>query len=198
MVKTLTINRQISPNSNLPRIGGDSFLPLEFDWPSNSNGDKLTLIFSLPSLFLNKHCGLNLAENEYISVFSTYNNDYFLDDVIDNGDISDSKEIYQNFTRVIRHPIGCCRNESINKLDSFLIEAKEYNPNDIYTRIGGAPVFLQSPVSDVAFMRFCFQLNCEILPKKISNILYLEDAVGYLFINANNKDIFGCYFGQCL
>lgn len=158
----------------------------------------MTLIFSLPALFLNNHCGLDLAENEYISVFSTYNNDYFLDDVIDNGDMADSKEIYQNFTRVIRHPKGCCRNESIHKLDSFLIEAEEYNPNDIYTRVGGEPLFWQSPVRDAAFMKFCFQFNCKSLTKEIADILYLEDAVGYLFLNAHKEDIYGCYFGQCL
>lgn len=31
MVKALTINRQISPNSHLPRIGGNALLPLELD-----------------------------------------------------------------------------------------------------------------------------------------------------------------------
>lgn len=198
MVKTIIMNKRIPCNSIFPRIGGDSFLPLEFDWPSNSNGEKLTLIFSLPSSFLNQYCGLNLAEDEYISVFSTYNNNYFLDDVIDNGDIYNSKEIYQNFTRVIRHSAGNYRNESTNRLDSFLIETKEFNPNDIYTKIGGDPIFLQSSVKDMASMNFCFQFSCEDLPRELSNILYLEDAVGYLFVNTHNNDLFGAFFGQCL
>ena len=36
---------------NIFRIGGKSFLPQDVEWPINPNGEKLTLIFHLPTNF---------------------------------------------------------------------------------------------------------------------------------------------------
>ena len=85
--KNLKITTPIQSDSPIARFGGDAFLPIGCAWPTNSNEEKLTLVFSLPASFINEHCGIALSSDMYVSVFSTYNNDYFLDEVIDNGDI---------------------------------------------------------------------------------------------------------------
>ena len=54
------IFKGVENKSIVPRIGGYSFLPKNIKWPLNPKGDKLTLVISLPTDFLNKNLNLNL------------------------------------------------------------------------------------------------------------------------------------------
>ena len=87
--KNLKILTPIQSDSPIARFGGDAFLPISCAWPTNSNEEKLTLVLSLPASFINEHCDMALSSDIYVSVFSTYNDGYFLDEVIYNGDMED-------------------------------------------------------------------------------------------------------------
>ncbi len=195
----IKITEIVEKTSTFQRFGGYSFLPESFEWPVNSNGEKLTLVFSIPSVFLNEYCDTNLDENKWISVFSTYNDDYFLDEVIDNGDVLDvTEKIFGNFTQVILHNKGEARNESDYMIPSYLIEVVS-NLSNIElenSKIGGYPIYLQNEVKEAECMKFCFQFYTGNLPV-FQNILFLEDAICYLFILDNDENFEGLFFGQC-
>lgn len=191
--KNLKITTPIQSDSPIARFGGDAFLPISCAWPTNSNEEKLTLIFSLPASFINEHCGIALSSDMYVSVFSTYNNGYFLDEVIDNGDIGNFI-IANNYTTVLIHKRAeNARNESLTIISAYAIDTHS-NENETMTFIGGNPKFLQSEVQLVQDMKFCFQFYAGDLPQQYTNLLYLDDAIGYLFIKDN---CFGYFFGQC-
>ncbi len=196
----IQIEKKIEKTSDLQRFGGYSFLPKYLEWPINSNNEKLTLIFSIPTLFLNKHCNTDLEENKFLSVFSTYNDDYFLDEVIDNGDIfNETENIFGDFTQVILHDKGITRNESNYIVPSHLIEMIPAQNNE-YTmensKLGGQPIYLQNEVEEAKIMTFCFQFYTGNLPK-FKNILFLEDAISYLFVSNKGEKFDGIFFGQC-
>ncbi|MCD8423678.1 hypothetical protein [Tenacibaculum finnmarkense] len=194
----IDITKKVNESSENQRFGGNSFLPIELEWPINSNNEKLVLIFSLPTSFLNKYCETTFNEKKWISVFSTYNNDYFLDEVIDNGDILDSSEkIFNNFTQVIIHKKGEIRNESNIIIPSYLLKVEliEENNNE-NSKLGGKPIFLQNVVEESKEMNFCFQFYAGKLPE-FKNILFLEDSILYLFVSDKESNYKGIFFGQC-
>lgn len=191
--KNFKISTPIKSDSSIARFGGDAFLPINCLWPTNSNKEKLTLVLSLPANFINEHCGMTLSSDMYVSVFSTYNDDYFLDEVIDNGDI-ENFIIENNYTKVLIHKRGDnARNESLNALSAFAIDVNS-NETETMTFMGGNPRFLQNEVQLVQDMKFCLQFYAGDLPLQYTNLLYLDDAVGYLFLK---DDCFGFFFGQC-
>lgn len=196
----IKIIKAIDKFSDLQRFGGYSFLPESFKWPVNSNDEKLVLVFSIPTIFLNEYCGFNLENNKWISVFSTYNDDYFLDEVIDNGDVIDeSEKIFEDFTQVILHNKGEVRNESNHIVPSYLIEAVSGVKEDVdieNSKLGGQPIYLQNEVKEAKDMRFCFQFYTGNLPV-FQNILFLDDAICYLFISNIDNEFNGIFFGQC-
>ena len=65
--------KKVADDKNILRIGGKSFLPREIEWPTNPNGEKLTLICNLPTNILNSTLQLEYPEDKVISVFTTYN-----------------------------------------------------------------------------------------------------------------------------
>lgn len=191
--KNLKITAPIQTDSPIARFGGDAFLPMSCAWPTNSNEEKLTLVFSLPANFINEHCGMALSSDMYVSVFSTYNNGYFLDEVIDNGDVGNFITD-KNYTKVLIHKRAeNARNESLTIITAHAIET-DSNEHETMSFIGGNPKFLQSEVQLVQDMKFCLQFYAGDLPLQYTNLLYLDDAIGYLFIK---DDCFGYFFGQC-
>ncbi|WCC43735.1 DUF1963 domain-containing protein (plasmid) [Tenacibaculum finnmarkense] len=196
----IEIKKPIDEFSDSQRFGGYSFLPKSFKWPVNSNNEKLILVFSIPAIFLNKYCNSNLDKDKWLSVFSTYNDDYFLDEVIDNGDVFDEFEkIFGDFTQVILHDKGEARNESDNIIPSHLIEVfsdTSKNVNMENSKLGGYPTYLQNEVKETKNMSFCFQFYTGYLPI-FQNILFLDDAICYLFISNINEEFNGIFFGQC-
>ena len=187
---------------NILRIGGKSFLPCDMKWPVNPNGEKLTLIFSLPTNFLNSSLQFNYPKDKIISVFTTYNTeDYFLDSIVYHGDIEELKNIKKGFTKVILHSIGSPRNDS-----NFLIPArkiiigKKINESNDYcgSLFGTNPVFLQKEKLELDSYQFCMQIYGGDFPEEFQDIFYLNDSVGYLFLSkeGNLNDI-GLFFTQC-
>ncbi|MDR2284436.1 MAG: hypothetical protein LBE37_14555 [Sphingobacterium sp.] len=178
------------------RFGGGSFLPQNIDWPSNVEGRKLVLLFSIPMNFI----GDVHSEELYLSVFTTYYEGYFLDEVIDNGEDESEVEKYSS-TKVLIHKKGdSCRSEADIALKSFSLIlgnniSEMDNINEGIWRIGGAPLYLQNAPKIVDDMIFVIQFYTGNLPSEYQDILYLSDAIGYLFIK---KDLSGGYFfGQC-
>lgn len=189
-------------NENILRIGGNSFLPHDMEWPTNPNGDKLTFIVNLPVNFLNLTNRFHYPSDMVISVFTTYNPaDYFLDSIVYHGDVEELDNIKKGFTRVILHSIGLPRNDS-----EFLIPAKKIsidekkNDSDDYcgSLFGRSPVFLQRENLELHAYEFCMQISGEDFPEEFQNIFYLQGSVGYLFLcKEKNSDEAGLFFTQC-
>ncbi|MFB7157388.1 DUF1963 domain-containing protein [Lysinibacillus sp. NPDC056232] len=212
------IFENVGNESVVPRIGGYSFLPKNIDWPLNPNGDKLTLVLSLPTNFLNKTLNLNLPNERILSVFTTYKkDDYFLDLITFHGDKEELKNIKQGFTRVLLHEVGDIRNES-----DFLIPAQEFILGDeveiedleyseeldeedfddieIYcgSLIGSKPSLLQLEDLGLDNYQFCIQIYGGDFPEGFHNIFSLSDSIGYLFLNKDNdQNDPGVFFTQC-
>lgn len=194
--------KEVNDELNVLRIGGKSFLPHDVKWPVNPNGEKLTLIFSLPTNFLNTNLQFNYPKDKVISVFTTYNTeDYFLDSIVYHGDIEELKNIKKGFTKVILHSIASPRNDS-----DFLIPArkivigKKINESDDYcgSLIGKTPVFLQKEELELDSCQFCMQIYGGDFPEEFQDIFYLNDSIGYLFLSKEGDfNDAGLFFTQC-
>lgn len=187
---------------NVLRIGGKSFLPQDVEWPINPNGEKLTLIFHLPTNFLNENLSFKYPKDMIISVFTTYNTeDYFLDSIVYHGDMEELKNIKNGFTKVILHSIGSPRNESDYLIPARkIIIGKKINELDDYygSFIGASPVFLQKEKLELDSYQFCMQIYGGDFPEEFQDIFYLNDSIGYLFLSqeGNLNDV-GLFFTQC-
>ncbi|MDE6251949.1 MAG: DUF1963 domain-containing protein [Lachnospiraceae bacterium] len=198
LIKFEDVNNEM----NIQRIGGKSFLPNDIKWPVNPNGDKLVLILNLPTNFLNTNCETNFPKDMIISVFTTYNpEDYFLDSIVYHGNAEELDNIKNGFTQVILHPIGSLRNDS-----EFLIPArkiiveKEINKENEYygSLLGNPPVFLQQERLELDSYQFCMQIYGEDFPDEFQDIFYLDESIGYLFLNKEgNLNDTGLFFTQC-
>lgn len=206
--------KDVENESIVPRLGGYSFLPKNIDWPLNPNGDKLTLVFCLPTNFLNETLNLNLPKEQFLSVFTTYKkNDYFLDYITFHGDKEELANIKQGFTKVLLHEIGEIRNES-----NFLIPAQAFILGDklnldyenfdgedlddieIYcgSLMGNKASLLQIEDLGLKDYQFCLQIYGGDFPEEFRNIFSLSDSIGYLFLNKNyNQNDIGIFFTQC-
>jgi len=206
--------KDVENESIVPRLGGYSFLPPNIDWPLNPNGEKLILILSLPTNFLNKALNFNLPKEHFLSVFTTYNqNDYFLDLITFHGDKDELENIKQGFTKVLLHKTGEIRNES-----NFLIPAQEFIYGDklklnyeefdgdnlddmeIYcgSLIGNKASLLQKEDLGLDDYQFCLQIYGGDFPEEFRDIFSLGDSTGYLFLNKNyNENDIGVFFTQC-
>ncbi|MEC1180009.1 DUF1963 domain-containing protein [Metasolibacillus meyeri] len=202
------IFKDVENDSIVPRLGGYSLLPENIEWPSNPNGDKLTMVLCLPTNFLNQVLNLNLPEAHILSVFTTYKKeDYFLDLITYHGDKEDLKNIKRGFTQVLLHKKGNIRNEA-----NFLIPAQEFilgeelnieeNSDDMEfycgSLMGKQPSLLQLENLDLDNYQFCLQIYGGDFPKEFHDIFFLSDSVGYLFLNKNgSQDEMGVFFTQC-
>ena len=198
MKKPITF-RESNGELNIPRIGGKSFLPNDLEWPTNPDGEKLTLVLSLPAIFLNSILQFDYPSDKVISVFTTYNpDDYFLHGIVYHGDTEELGNIKSGFTKVILHSVGTPRNDS-----DFLIPAHEIvvdvnTDNEHGTFLGGEPVLLQNEKLEIGSAQFCMQIYGGDFPTGFQNIFYLSDSTGYLFLDKeeNASDI-GLFFTQC-
>lgn len=194
--------RDVGNESVVPRLGGYSFLPENMDWPSNPDGDKLTLVLSLPTDFLNKTLDVNLPKEHVLSVFTTYNkDDYFLDVITFHGDNEELQNIRKGYTRVLLHEAGNIRNES-----EFLIPAQEFilgdelnldleeevdgeelDDGEIYcgSLIGHTPSLLQIEDLGLDDYQFCLQIYGGDFSEGFHDIFCVSDSTGYLFVNKN-------------
>lgn len=185
-------------NSVAPRIGGQSFISSN-SWPKDEVGNLMTLIFSMPSELVSKVLNVELEENTFFSVFSTYSQektDYFLDKVIYNINDEEELEVIKKNTRVIYHKK---ENDGIN-LSKYEIPSYEITVSkgsDKETFLGGEPNFLQDEIEFDEYS-FFMQFYAGNFPSGYKNILFLADAIGYIFIEKNVKinEPCGIYFGQ--
>lgn len=191
--------KAVDDEKDVLRIGGKSFLPSDIEWPQNPNGEKLTFIINLPTNFLNKTLGFHYPKDKAISVFTTYNQeDYFLDVITYHGDTEELQNIKNGFTKVILHTIDTPRNDS-----DFLVPAHEIlidekiDKADCGSFLGGNPVFLQNEKMELELYRFCMQLYGGDFPEEFQDVFYLEDSIGYLFLNKEDVNDIGLFFTQC-
>lgn len=208
------IFKNVENESNVPRLGGYSFLSEHIDWPLNPDGDKLTLVLCLPTDFLNKTLDLNLPKDHLLSVFTTYKkDDYFLDLITFHGDKEELKNIKEGFTRVLLHEAGDIRNESDflipaqefilgDELNLDLEEVDEENLDDIEiycgSLIGPKPSLLQIENIGLDDYQFCLQIYGGDFPEGFHDIFSLSDSIGYLFLNKNvDQNDAGVFFTQC-
>ncbi|MEQ6357063.1 DUF1963 domain-containing protein [Lysinibacillus sp. M3] len=204
----------VENESNVARLGGYSFLPENLDWPLNPDGDKLTLVLSLPTDFLNETLHINLPKEQVLSVFTTYKkDDYFLDSITFHGDQEELKNIKKGYTKVLLHKAGDIRNES-----DFLIPAQKFilgeevdldfedvdeedlDDIEIYcgSLIGDKPSLLQVEEMGLDDYQFCLQIYGGDFPEGFHDVFSLSDSVGYLFLNkkVDQKHV-GVFFTQC-
>lgn len=193
---------EIDSEYNILRIGGKSLLPVEMEWPENPNGEKLTLILNLPTNFLNDVLYFNYPKDKIISVFTTYNTeDYFLDSIVYHGNSEELDNIKNGFTKVILHDIGIPRDDSDHLIPAQkLIVGDEVDFTSEYggSIMGGNAVFLQNDNLELDAYQFCMQLYGADFPEEFQDIFYLNDSIGYLYLNKkiDINDI-GIFFTQC-
>lgn len=193
--KELILTSHENENSATARIGGNSFLPKSIEWPKNNDGNKLTLIASIPSSFINEYCNLKFLEDSYISVFSTYDKeDYFLDLITYHGDKEELENINSGYTKVIIHEKSEDRNESNNIIPARKIEPSTLiNLENHFTgsKIGGTAGILQKEnLSLINELTFAIQFYGGDFPNEYDNIFDLSDAVGYLFLKPDMGKFF--------
>jgi len=192
----------VGNEENIMRIGGMSFLPEGMEWPVNPNGEKLVLILSIPTNFLNGKLGYDYPKDKMISVFTTYNSDdYFLDSIVYHGSGDELNNIKNGFTKVILHDVGASRNDSdylIPARKLIVGEESDFTDGCEATFLGGEPAFLQNENLEVDAYQFCLQIYGGDFPEEFQDIFYLSDAIGYLFLNREyDANDIGLFFAQC-
>jgi len=195
--KEVLLDSSIGNDSMNPRIGGLAFLPTKIEWPKNPDGEKLVLVASIPTNFIEDCTGIHL-EKKFVSVFTTYNpDDYFLDLVSYHGDEEEKEMILKGYTKVIYHDDGDPINNSKYVIPArrMMISEKEINNDSIFTgsKIGGTAGLLQNKsLPLVEGKTFCIQFYGGDFPKDYDGIFDLSDAVGYLFLDS----LSGIFFVQ--
>lgn len=183
-------------NAPIPRIGGTSFIPANI-WPKDENETPMLLIASIPAKTVAEIVNIQVEENAFFSIFSTYSrNDYFLDKVISNSNDEEEFQIISNNTKVIYHQKDEAVNLCEHEIPAFEITIADTSEKENFW--GGNPEFLQNELAFEAHT-FLMQFYAGSFPDGYDDILYLSDAVGYVFIK-NEPEInapSGFYFGQC-
>ncbi len=187
MSNIISLSHPAEVDDNQPRIGGKALLPADTAWPQNPKGEPLTLVASLPSLFLNKELGYSLPADTFVSVFTTYNkSDYFLDVITYAGTKEELANLRAGYTRVLVHAEGKARNESEYLVPARRIELSPLNAAEeaTYTgsKLAGQPGWLQQEDFPVSELGYALQLYSADFPEDFEDMFYLTDAVGYLFI----------------
>lgn len=187
MNNMIKIEGKTEKDNLCPRIGGEAFIK-EKDWPRNNNGVPLSLLFSIPLEVVSSK--YTHREALFLSVFTTYTDDYFLDDIIDNGDLQGLPPIWTNGTRVLirkQEATSCSLGISIPSY-KILLPSIDNMRNSM-------PSYLQSEPELPVSSTFLFQFDLINFPLELQNILFLSDAIGYVFIDMPHCS--GIFFAQC-
>jgi hypothetical protein len=180
--------RRPCTNNQQPRIGGGALIGgTGLEWPTTPQGIPLTLLMSIPAGFITEHSGLLLPIDRLISVFSFYSKgDYFLDYISYHGDPAELEMLKKGYTQVVSHPVGEELRQG-SEIPAMLIEIDQSRIDHIDSyqgsKIGGGAGFLQNESLILAHHRFVLQVYGGDFPRPYRDVLYLSDAVGYLFID---------------
>ena len=200
-MKKIKFEKTIADNVPLPKIGGKASIP-KILWPKDDENKYMALVLTLPATFVNDHLQTNFPQNTSFSVFNAYSKEedaYFLDKVIYNINDSEELKYIMNNTSVVYYENTT---DYINLADDE-IPAREIeidnNSKDIMSCINDIPHFLQHENLSFENHQFIMQFYAGSFPENYQDILFLSDAVGYVFINkkAQLNKIGGIYFGQC-
>lgn len=192
----ITFTKPTESNSTVPRIGGKSFVPAEL-WPKDEDGNLMLFIASIPGETVTQILNIEVEENTFFSIFSTYSReDYFLDKVIYNCNDDEEMNTIKRNTEIIYHQKEEAINLSEHKIPAFEFLFSENADEGNF--LGGSPEFLQEELVFEGYT-FLMQFYAGNFPEGYKNILYLADAVGYVFIKNEWKinETAGLYFGQC-
>jgi len=176
-------------------FGGESLLPENIQWPISSDGNSMTLSFTISTTVINQYLNVKLPINKIISIFS--DNDYL-------GNLCESPDrVAKDYSKVILSNIGSPRSAPKN----IEVYPKRYcsievNDTNEESFIGGKPKWLQHGFEDtdsleVRESNFLFQMyggdiaasiGTKVVEKDywyITNDIY-EDLLLYVFLK---KDI---------
>jgi hypothetical protein len=191
MMRKIFINRACD-DLNQGRIGGGAFIGGIFDWPKANDGEKLTLIASIPVEMIGY-----LDRNKFVSVFSYYSkNDYFVDKISYHGNKDELDYIVTNqTTRVFVHEKGSLLQEGC-LIKPMLIEIDKQDEIECFqgSGFGMPPGFIQN--ENISFENgfFVLQLYSGDFPEPHRDIFGLTDSIGYLYLDINMKN--GVFFTQ--
>lgn len=192
-------------DNQIQRIGGGALIGNSHEWPIAPDGTPLTLIASLPALFINENTSIKIPEGFFISIFSYYLQDeYFLDVITYHGSPEELKLLQSGFSRVILHKPQEEKFGPITIPAMRIDLAENSSSSDIHfneSKVGGAPNFLQQEQLDLEDQCFVLQIYGGSFPKPYNGIFGLSDAIGYLFITPNKIPTvepidFGTFFVQ--
>lgn len=202
MLKKLIFNKE---NSDLlaARIGGPAMIGGIQGWPLSPTGEELTLLMSLPAMFLKQYTNVNLPQDMIVSVFSYYSTkNYFLDTITYHGCLGEELDVVKQYTRVMIHQQGeevyggvevPQRNMSVEEIAE---DEQGYNGS----KIDGNPEYLQAEEMDFTDCNFILQVYGGDFPEPFRDIFYLSDGVGYLFlpvdIESSKVNQAGLFFAQ--
>lgn len=187
-----------------PRIGGGALIGGICPWPNTPDGTPLTLILSLPADFINMQSGMDISPDLFISVFSYYSkDDYFLDYITYHGDDKELKLVRSGYTRVLLHAAGEeLMGEEVVPAMSIVIRDQLEGDENLFqgSKIGEPPSFLQTETMALDGYEFVLQVRGGDFPKPYQEILFLSDAVGYLYVKNGQRsaacDEGGIFFAQ--
>lgn len=175
-------------DSKIPRIGGVALIGGLVGWPETPEKIPLTLIMSLSTQFLNENAGFDLPVNHYVSVFTYYSkDDYFLEYITYHGIQNELDNIRKGYTKVVFHAEG---NEVAGPITipAMAIEIDSVDPCDAEfqeSKIGGQPDYLQNEFLSLGNEKFALQLYGSDFPAPYTDIFFLPEALGYIFIDEN-------------
>ncbi len=162
------------------RLGGAPLTGGVIARPVNPIGQTLRLVASLPAAIANKHCGLPLPIDHVVSVFSTWSaSDYFLEHITYAGDDVELAHLRTGFTRTLVHARGTPDPHPVD-IAPWAVDVGQ--GLDGVSRIGGRPDFLQKNPLALDPFAFAFQFYGGLVPKPNDDLLFLSDAVGYVFL----------------
>ncbi|WP_081687019.1 DUF1963 domain-containing protein [Chitinilyticum litopenaei] len=176
------------PPEFLPRIGGQSCIPQEIDWPKSKDGNPMLHFMAIPTEIVNEHLGFELPEKHCISLFIPYQPDS-IQHVIDlarNNNVASifmhpiSKELRQecSFPLNPAHAIRIDCDHDAEEEDEF--------SDEIDSKIGGTPVWLQDRIS-IDHHHFLLQFVGSVFDKYWpSHKGLFMGGIGYVFINTEH------------
>jgi hypothetical protein len=190
-MRKIFVDLDCNHNLQEARIGGGAFIGGILDWPKTNDGKDLTLIASIPANLVN---ATSNYRDKFISVFSFYSEDYFVDEITYHGNDDELDYIIEHgTTKVIVHDKGNLVQEAKYIIKPMRIMINEHDELGVYqgSGFGNPPGFIQNKNIGFDNMTFVLQLYSSDFPHPYKDIFCLTDSVGYLYIN---KDMSGGLF----